>query len=117
VTLRRTPAVELQAPRRRHIPETGCTSRSEFWGARADDSIHFRQPTAPTHRVGVRALEATWRANPESFFDLQPFIESLASHSKADLLRAIVEIALRAPEALSEFGVADFVERDDDGEA
>ena len=65
----------------------------------------------------LRALEATWRANPESFFDLQPFIVSLTSYSKADLLRAIGEIALRAPEVLSVFGVADGVEHDDDGAA
>jgi hypothetical protein len=57
----------------------------------------------------LRALEVTWRANPESFFDLQLFLESLAGQSKADLLRAVGEMALRAPETLSVFGVTDFI--------
>jgi hypothetical protein len=61
----------------------------------------------------LRALEATWRANPTSFFDVQRFLDSLALHSKAELVRAIGDMALRAPEALAVFGVADFIDRDD----
>ena len=62
----------------------------------------------------LRALEATWRANPQSFFNLQSFLGSLAGQSKADLLRAIGEMALRAPETLSVFGVTAFIEHDDE---
>jgi SWIM zinc finger len=62
----------------------------------------------------LRALEATWRANPESFFDLQPVLESLAGQSKADLIRAVGEMALRAPETLSVFGVTNLIEHDDE---
>jgi hypothetical protein len=62
----------------------------------------------------LRALEATWKANPESFFDLRPFLVSLAAQSKADLIRAIGDVALQAPEALAAFGVTDFIEHDED---
>lgn len=61
----------------------------------------------------LRALEATWRANPTSFFDIQPFLDSLAVHSWADLVRAIGDMALRAPEGLTVFGVAGFTDSDD----
>jgi uncharacterized Zn finger protein len=61
----------------------------------------------------LRALEATWRANPTSFFDIQPFLDSLVGYSKAELVRAIGDMALRAPEALSVFGVADLIDSDD----
>ena len=60
----------------------------------------------------VRALRATWKENPESFFELQDVLTDLSTRSKDDLLAAIVNMAMRAPEGLAAFGVTQFAEED-----
>jgi uncharacterized Zn finger protein len=56
----------------------------------------------------VRALEATWKSNPASFFDLAQVLVDLAQKSKADLLKLIGKMAIVAPESLSACGVKAF---------
>jgi len=58
----------------------------------------------------VRALRATWKENPESFFELQDILTALSTRSKDYLLAAIVNMAMRAPESLAAFGVTQFAE-------
>ena len=60
----------------------------------------------------VRALRATWKENPESFFELQDALTELAAKSKDYLLAAIVNMAMRAPEGLGALGVTQFSEED-----
>jgi len=64
----------------------------------------------PCKHVG--ALRATWKENPESFFELQDVLTELAAKSKDYLLVAIVNMAMRAPEGLGALGVAQFSEED-----
>lgn len=78
----------------------GCTCPSEIWPCKH-----------------VHALRATWEANPQSFFDLDGWLKSLAKQSKADLLESIGKMVVESPELLSLFGVPGFeVEEEDDGE-
>jgi hypothetical protein len=58
----------------------------------------------------VRALRLTWEENPDSFFDLQNFLTQFSTRSKAALLEAIANMAMRAPEGLGALGVAQFAE-------
>ncbi len=58
----------------------------------------------------IRALAATWDCNPESFFDLESFLEGLAGRAKTELLELIAEMALAAPESLRACGVTEFEE-------
>ena len=60
----------------------------------------------------VRALRATWKENPETFFELQDVLTTLSTRSKDYLLAAIVNMAMRAPEGLAAFGVTHFAEED-----
>jgi uncharacterized Zn finger protein len=63
----------------------------------------------------VRALRATWRANPRSFLDLDEFLQGLSNKSKDDLVGLIAEMAVAAPESLSACGFREFEpERTDD---
>jgi uncharacterized Zn finger protein len=63
----------------------------------------------------VEALRATWEANPQSFFDLDRWLESLAKQSKADLIESIGQMVVESPGLLGLFGVPGF-EEDGDGE-
>ena len=62
----------------------------------------------------LRALQATWEITPDSFFDLDEFLDALLNEPIADLVWLIGEMALAAPEALSACGFEEFEpERDD----
>jgi hypothetical protein len=56
----------------------------------------------------VRALEATWKSNPASFFDLTQVLEDLANKSRVDLLKLIAKMAMVAPDSLGACGVTAF---------
>jgi uncharacterized Zn finger protein len=60
----------------------------------------------------VRALEATWRVNRPSFFDVDRFLATLAGRPKAELVEAIGRLIARAPEGLAALGIEGF----EDGE-
>lgn len=60
----------------------------------------------------VHALEATWRANRPSFFDVDRFLETLAGRPKAELVEAIGRLIARAPEGLAALGVKGFDDRE-----
>lgn len=62
----------------------------------------------------VRALRATWEANPDSFLDVEAFLRGLDSREKAELIETIGKIVLAFPRTLELFGVAGFDETDDD---
>jgi uncharacterized Zn finger protein len=62
----------------------------------------------------VRALEATWKANPESFLDLEAFLVGLSKKSSAELAKLIGRMALVAPESLSACGFEDFESEPDE---
>jgi hypothetical protein len=57
----------------------------------------------------VRALRATWDANPESFFDLAGYLKTLGSKPKAQLLAAVRALILAHPEGLGVLGVQQFI--------
>jgi len=63
----------------------------------------------------VRALRSTWRVNPESFFDLEPFLEQLSRRPAASLVASIAELVMNRPETLTAFGVKG-LEPDDEGD-
>jgi hypothetical protein len=74
-------------------PDRGhCTCPSEVWPCKH-----------------VRALVATWDKNPESFFDVQPWLDTLATKSKAELLKLIGQMVLAAPESLGACGFEEFL--------
>ncbi len=56
----------------------------------------------------VRALRATWDVNPKSFLDLEEFLKTLSTQSKASLLDAVGQMVLVAPDALGVFGLNGF---------
>jgi hypothetical protein len=62
----------------------------------------------------VIALEETWEKRPDTFFDLDDLLGTLAKRPKADLLNVIALIVAAAPEALAALGVEEFepVDRD-----
>jgi hypothetical protein len=62
----------------------------------------------------IRALRSTWRVNPESFFDLGPFLEELSRRSTASLVASIAELVMNQPETLTVFGVKGFAPDDED---
>lgn len=62
----------------------------------------------------VRALRATWEANPDSFFDLERYLKTLASRTKAELVDAIGDILFAFPEGLGALGVPEFEPVPDD---
>ena len=62
----------------------------------------------------IHALRATWEANPQSFFDLDEWLESLMKQSKADLIEAIGRMVVESPALLSLFGVPGFEEQCDE---
>jgi hypothetical protein len=64
----------------------------------------------------IHALRATWEANPQSFFDLDEWLERLAKQSKADLIESIGQMVVQSPELLGLFGVAGFEEDDEEDE-
>ena len=63
----------------------------------------------------VRALHATWKMNPDSFFDADAFLRSLDSAEKRELIETIGKIVIAFPQTLGHFGVAGFddVEHDE----
>jgi uncharacterized Zn finger protein len=75
-------------------------------GRRPDRSCSCPSENRPCKHVV--ALEATWRANPESFFDLATVMDVLATKSKADLVALVGQMALLAPESLSACGITAF---------
>ncbi|MDZ4688461.1 MAG: hypothetical protein SH850_25585 [Planctomycetaceae bacterium] len=68
-----------------------CTCPSEIWPCKH-----------------TRALAATWDNHPETFFDVQAWLDSLATRSKADLLKLIGQMVLASPESLSACGFEEF---------
>lgn len=64
----------------------------------------------------VRALRGTWRVNPESFFDLEPFLKELSRRPSASLVASIAELVMKRPETLIAFGVKGFEPDDEDDE-
>ncbi len=71
--------------------ESHCTCPSDWWPCKH-----------------VRALRATWDANPKSFLDLGEFLETVSTRSKASLMDAVGRMVLVAPEALCVFGLKGF---------
>lgn len=63
-------------------------------------------PSDPWPCKHVRALRATWRTNPHSFFDVQAFLKRLDSVEKRELIETIGKIVLAFPQALGLLGVA-----------
>ncbi|MEO8624417.1 MAG: SWIM zinc finger family protein [bacterium] len=61
----------------------------------------------------VRALRATWEANPDSFFDADAFLRTLQSVAKAELIETIGRIIVAFPQTLGLFDVAGFDETED----
>ena len=64
----------------------------------------------------VHALRETWKANPESFFDLDGWLKELSQQPKAELVEAIGRIVKEFPEALGVLGVDGFEEVEEDEE-
>lgn len=74
-----------------------CTCPSEIWPCKH-----------------VYALRATWKVNPNSFFNLDGWLKKLAEEPKASLVEAIRNIVVEEPGLLSVFGVPGFEEAEDD---
>lgn len=62
----------------------------------------------------VRALRATWETNPDSFLDVEAFLQGLDMCEKAELIEAIGKIVAAFPQTLGLFGLAGFDDTDDD---
>jgi hypothetical protein len=56
----------------------------------------------------VHALRKTWGINPESFLDLDWFLDELLAQSKQELIKVIGQMVLQFPENLSLFDVPGF---------
>jgi DNA-binding transcriptional regulator YdaS (Cro superfamily) len=80
--------------------EDNCTCPSDVWPCKH-----------------TRALRATWKANPDSFFDVDGLVRSLASVDKTELIETLRKIVIAFPQALSLFGVAGFDEDGDEDDA
>jgi hypothetical protein len=65
-------------------------------------------PSEPWPCKHARALYATWECRPETFFDVQAWLDTLKTKSKADLLKLIGAMAVAAPPALSAGGIEGF---------
>lgn len=65
----------------------------------------------------VRALRATWKENPNSFFDMPAFLRVLRSRQKEDLIDSIDRIVTAFPAALGVLGVDGFDSDDTDVDA
>lgn len=65
-------------------------------------------PSEPWPCKHARALYATWECHPETFFDVQPWLDTLAKQSKANLLKLIGEMVVAAPAVLAVCGVEGF---------
>lgn len=72
------------------------------------DSAHCTCPSEQFPCKHVRALEATWKQNPDSFFDLVDLMNQLERKPKAELLALISEMAMAAPESLAACGIEEF---------
>ena len=79
------------------IKTSSCTCPSELWPCKH-----------------VRALAATWKVNPDSFYNLEALLTELADESKPNLIKIISEMVCAAPECLAAFGVEEFEEPDID---
>jgi uncharacterized Zn finger protein len=75
----------------RHSLDSGCTCPSDWRPCKH-----------------VRALAATWRENPSSFFDVGVLLKTLAGRSKAELVETIGRLIARAPEGLAALGIPGF---------
>jgi uncharacterized Zn finger protein len=60
------------------------------------------------------ALALAYLREPETFFDLEHFLDNLPNHSKADLVRIIRRVIGKHPEALTALGIEGFQEPIDD---
>jgi len=76
-----------------------CTCPSELWPCKH-----------------IHALRATWKANPESFFDLDGWLIVLSAETKATLIEMVGRMAAQSPELLSLFGIPGFEEDADEDE-
>ena len=79
--------------------EAACTCPSELWPCKH-----------------TRALAITWEQNPESFLDLQDWLDGLAKKSKGELIKLIGEIVQAAPESLGACGFEGFGPLEEDEE-
>ena len=77
--------------------DASCTCPSDYWPCKH-----------------VRALRATWDANPESFFDLAGYLRTLGSKPKAQVLAVVRDLILAQPEGLGVLGVQQFIDVADD---
>ena len=59
----------------------------------------------------VIGLEQTWRMNPESFLDLDAFIDELRERPREELLQMFGQLVIRWPQVLALLGLPGF-ERD-----
>lgn len=76
--------------------QAACTCPSEVWPCKH-----------------VIALNATWECHPETFFDLQTWLDGLAKQSKTDLLKLIGTMAMTAPVVLGACGIEEFMPNDE----
>lgn len=66
----------------------------------------------------IHALRETWKANPQSFFDLDDWLTQLSRQPKQELIESIGQMVVEAPELLALFEVEGFElgEDEDDDE-
>lgn len=89
--------------------------RTEVQIGRSHDA-HCTCPSEPWPCKHARALYATWECHPETFFDVQPWLDGLTTRSKADLLKLIGAMVIAAPASLAACGVQGFDADDLDDE-
>ncbi len=77
-----------------------CTCPSEVWPCKH-----------------VIALNATWECHPETFFDVQPWLDALAKQSKGELLKMIGTMVMAVPETLGACGFEEFMPQDVESES
>jgi hypothetical protein len=75
------------------LETSSCTCPSEEWPCKH-----------------VRALVATWKSNPDSFYNLEALLTGLADEPTGTLIKMIAAMVVVAPESLAALGVDEFVE-------
>ena len=79
-----------------------------------DMSGHCTCPSEEWPCKHLRALRATWKINPHSFFDLEHFLKELETRPKPSLVTAIAQIVMTSPETLGFLGVKGFELEEDE---
>jgi uncharacterized Zn finger protein len=75
------------------VETSSCTCPSEVWPCKH-----------------VRAMLATWKSNPDSFYNLEALLTGLADTQKENLIKMIAAMVVAAPECLAALGVDEFAE-------